>query len=141
MDGGVKQRTGTMVGRALRLRCPACGVGRMFHGWIHLHDFCESCGFRFDRNEKDYFIGSYTINLIVSELIVVAAMVAVILITWPDVPWDTMKWSIIACMIPAPLVTYPFSKSLWLATDLTFQPPKPWEYKSAASTAEPEERP
>jgi uncharacterized protein (DUF983 family) len=117
-----------MVWRALRLRCPACGNGKMFRQWIHQRDHCDSCGFRFDRNEKDYFIGAYTINLIVSELIVVAAMVGVILITWPDVPWDRMKWTIIACMIPAPFITYPFSKSLWLAVDLTFQPPKPSEY-------------
>lgn len=129
---------GIMIGRALRLRCPACGRGKMFRKWINLRDNCESCGFRFDRHEKDYFIGSYTINLIVSELIVVAAMVAVILLTWPNVPWDRMKWTLIACMIPAPLVTYPYSKSLWLAVDLTFQPPRSFEYlQNATPEAEP----
>jgi uncharacterized protein (DUF983 family) len=112
-----------LIGRALRKRCPLCGRGRMFRGWFKLAETCDSCRFRFDRNEPDYFIGAYTINLIVAELIVVAGMVGVILARWPDVPWDRMTWILVACMIPAPLITYPYSKSIWLAIDLMFQPP------------------
>jgi uncharacterized protein (DUF983 family) len=125
------QLSRTLIGRALRLRCPLCGNAKMFRGWVKMRDYCGHCGFRFDRNEPDYFIGAYTINLIVSELIVVAAMIIVILVTWPNVPWDRLTWTLVACMIPAPLITYPFSKSLWLAIDLTFQPPIPSEYRPA----------
>jgi uncharacterized protein (DUF983 family) len=120
-----------LVMRALRLRCPLCGKGRMFRRWIHLRDYCDTCGFRFDRNEPDYFIGAYTINLIVAELFVVGLMVAVILVTWPDVPWDNLTWRTAIFMVFAPVLTYPFSKTLWLAIDLMFQPPKPAEYRGA----------
>ena len=101
----------------------------MFRKWIIMRDRCAACNFRFDRYEHDYFIGAYTINLIVAELIVVGVMVAVMLTTWPDVPWDALKWGLVAGMIPAPLVLYPFSKALWLAIDLTFQPPIPAEFE------------
>ena len=97
--------------------------------WLKMQDSCSSCGDRFDRHEHDYFIGAYTLNLIVSELIVVGLMVAVMLITWPDVPWTVMTWSIVALMIPAPVLLYPYSKSVWLALDLSFQPPLPSEYR------------
>ena len=101
----------------------------MFDGWLKMRDHCESCGFRFDRNESDYFIGAYTINLIVSELIVVAAMLGVMYLSWPDVPWEKMTWILMACMVPAPMITYPFSKTVWLAIDLMFQPPIASEFR------------
>jgi uncharacterized protein (DUF983 family) len=118
----------TLIARALKLRCPVCGVGKMFRGWLHMRPECENCGYHFDRNEHDYFIGAYTINLIVAEMIVVASMLLVMYLSWPDVPWTKMTWIMVACMIPAPVITYPFSKSLWLAIDLMFQPPTELEF-------------
>ena len=56
-------------------------------------------------------------------------MVAVMLITWPAVPWTGMTWGIVALIVPAPLLLYPYSKSIWLALDLVFQPPKSSEYR------------
>jgi uncharacterized protein (DUF983 family) len=111
-----------MIGRALLLRCPSCGRGRLFSGWLTMRTHCPECGMRLNRGESDYFIGAYTINLIVAEMIVVAVLVVVMLATWPAVPWDKMKWGIIALTLSAPFVTYPFSKSLWLALDLIFRP-------------------
>jgi uncharacterized protein (DUF983 family) len=101
----------------------------MFRGWFHLIDYCDHCGFRFDRNERDYFIGAYTINLIVSETLVVIAMVVAIALTWPAVPWNRIKWIMFVCIIPVPALTYPYSKSVWLAIDLMFQPPIASEFK------------
>jgi uncharacterized protein (DUF983 family) len=131
----------SMIARALRLRCPLCGEGRMFSRWVHMHDYCSNCGLRFDRNESDFFIGAYTINLIVAELIVVAGLVLVILATWPAVPWTGLTWGLVAALVPAPLLTYPFSKSIWLAIDLSFQPPIASEFKDGAPTAPVDVRP
>ena len=117
-----------MAGRALRRRCPLCGQGKMFTRWVKMRDNCAHCGYRFDRNEPDYFIGAYTINLIVAELIVVGVMVIVMLATWPAVPWTAMTWGIGLLLLPAPVLLYPYSKSLWLALDLVFQPPIRSEY-------------
>jgi uncharacterized protein (DUF983 family) len=122
-----------MIGRALKLRCPVCGRGRMFASWLRMRDCCDSCGLHFDRNEHDYFIGAYTINLIVAELIVVGSMLLVMYLSWPNVPWTKMTWIMMACMVPAPVITYPFSKTLWLAIDLIFQPPRDAEFQPADS--------
>lgn len=110
------------IGRALLLRCPHCGGDRMFRRWIVARTRCTKCGFRFDRGEDDYYIGAYTINLIIAELFVVGAMLIVIFVKWPDVPWDTLPWMLLGPAVIAPLFTYPFSKSLWLAIDLRFRP-------------------
>ena len=95
----------------------------MFFRWVKSFEECSKCGFRFDRGESDYYIGAYTINLIIAELIVVAMFVAAIFYWWPDVPWEKIPYALAAPAILAPIVTYPYSKSLWLAIDLTFRPP------------------
>jgi uncharacterized protein (DUF983 family) len=32
------------IGRGLRGRCPACGQGRLFQGFLRLRSVCEHCG-------------------------------------------------------------------------------------------------
>lgn len=100
----------------------------MFFKWVKQYECCAFCGLRFDRGEPDYYIGAYTLNLIIAELIVVGAMTVVIIAKWPDVPWETMPWALAGTAIVGPLVTYPYSKSLWLGLDLIFRPAEPKDF-------------
>jgi hypothetical protein len=84
---------------------------------------CPRCHLILDRSEADYFLGGYVINFVTAELLIVAGGLAVVLLTWPDVPWEALKWGLILLMLPAPVAFYPFAKTLWLATDLLFRPP------------------
>jgi uncharacterized protein (DUF983 family) len=36
------------IGRGLRGRCPRCGEGRLFQGFLSLRPACEHCGLDFD---------------------------------------------------------------------------------------------
>ena len=36
------------IGRGLRGRCPACGQGRLFQGFLSLRPACEHCGLDYD---------------------------------------------------------------------------------------------
>ena len=111
-----------LIQRALLLRCPSCGKGRVLLSWLRMRSRCPECNLRLDRGESDYFVGAYMVNLIVAELIVVAGMLVALFVTWPDVPWDALKWALACTMVPAPFVTFPFSRTLWLAIDLMFRP-------------------
>lgn len=84
---------------------------------------CPGCHLVLDRGEADYFIGGYVVNFVTAEFLIAAGAMVAILLTWPAVPWNTIKWSLILLMIPAPVLTYPFSKTVWLAIDLTLRPP------------------
>ena len=95
----------------------------MFQRWIVMEQTCPNCNLILDRNEPDYFLGSYVINFVTAEFMIAAGALAVILSTWPDVPWTTLKWTLIGLMIPGPILFYPFAKTLWLAIDLTLRPP------------------
>ena len=127
-------RTARYLGRGLRLRCPECGQGRMFRRWLTALPRCSSCGILFDRGQHDFFIGAYTVNLIIAELAVVAGLVIAILVTWPDVPWTPIKYSLAALAVLFPLVTYPFSKSIWLAIDLIYQPAQPGDFETSSGS-------
>jgi uncharacterized protein (DUF983 family) len=133
------RRAAVLCGRALRRRCPACGRGRLFRGWTQMVRRCPTCGLVLERGEVDYFIGAYMLNLIIAELIVVAAMLVVLFVTWPRVPWTGMLWAIVILTVPAVYATYPYSRSLWLALDLLFRPPEPRDFAPEAEVVSFEE--
>ena len=116
-----------IVGRALRIavrrRCPACGEGRIWARWLSLRPACPVCGAVPDRGEHDAWIGGVFVNFVVAELIVVAGFIAAMLLTWPETPWRALTWGTAILAIVAPVVTYPFTLTFWLAVDMTFRPP------------------
>ncbi|MGM0668887.1 MAG: DUF983 domain-containing protein [Gemmatimonadota bacterium] len=115
-------RATKLLGRAVGLRCPNCGGRGLFRRWLKMERICPSCHLRLDRGETDYFLGGYTVNFIVSELLIVAGAALGIFLSWPDVPWRLITWSLVLLVILAPIFFYPFAKTLWLATDLIFRP-------------------
>jgi uncharacterized protein (DUF983 family) len=109
--------------RALRLRCPLCGGGGLTRRWLHLRPACPRCGLRLDRGEVDYWIGALAFNLIAAELLVAGGLLVALVATWPHPPWDALRWGGIPVVAAFPVLTYPVTKLVWLAFDLTFRPP------------------
>lgn len=112
-----------ILGRAVRRRCPYCGGANIFRSYLQQKDSCPGCGLRLDRGESDFFIGAYTVNLIVAEVLVVGVAVAAALVRWPDVPWTGLMYGLAVLMVIVPIGLYPLSRQLWLAVDLIFRPP------------------
>ena len=114
--------TARRIGRAMLLRCPNCGGKPLFRRWVIMRRSCPDCHLLLDRGEQDYFLGGYVINFVTAELLVVLGGLAAIVLTWPDVPWDGVLWGLLLLMVPLPLLFFPFSRTLWLALDLSFRP-------------------
>ena len=108
--------------RALRLRCPACGGRPVFVSWLRMCPNCPVCGLHFDREPGGYWLGSYTLNLMVTEAVFAAVFVASLLATWPTPPWETIEYASIGVVVAFPFFFFPFSKTLYIAIDLTFRP-------------------
>lgn len=83
---------------------------------------CPTCHLVLDRREVDYFMGGYTINFVVSELLIVLGAAVWIVLSWPEVPWPAVTWSLVILMVLAPVAFYPVAKTTWLAIDLIFRP-------------------
>ena len=111
-----------LLGIAFRRRCPRCGRGRIWDSWLKLRRSCDECGFVAHRDEPDYFIGAYLVNLIVAELVVAMVCVAIAIATWPATPRNVVLWGSAAAAVLAPFVFYPYTVTFWLAVDVLFRP-------------------
>ncbi len=111
------------IGRALCLRCPECGGGGLFRRWLLIQSRCARCALKLDRGNPDHFLGAYVVNLIAAELLFAIGLALWVVGAWPDVPWDLLERIGVPVLVAAPFLTYPFSRTLWLAADLIFDPP------------------
>jgi hypothetical protein len=57
----------------------------------------------------------------------VLVFLGVVLVTWPSPPWQLLQHGGMTLMILAPILFFPFSKTLFLAFDLLFRPATPDE--------------
>ena len=100
--------------RALRLRCPQCGVGRLFERGLRLHHRCSECGLVY-RREQGAMTGSMYLSAAVTELFA-AFVVAVV--------WLATDWGVVLSIaVGLPVVAafcyafQPFSMGLWVAVE------------------------
>ena len=109
-----------ILGRTLRLRCPQCGRGKLFRGWLSMPTECEECGLKFER-EPGYFIGSSYFNSGVTALFVTVAALSLMMLT--DVSERTLLWSLGAFCLLFPLWFFRYARALWMAWDHFADPP------------------
>lgn len=128
MDDYPRPPLARMLVRGLTRRCPLCGARGLFRQWLRPRGACPRCQLKLDRGEADFFLGSYTLNFVGVELVLVAFIAAALLITWPDVPWGALVWVGAPVIVLAPIVLYPFSRTVWLAIDLAMRPPTSYDF-------------
>ncbi len=90
--GSARRRT--LLKRGLLLQCPYCGQGGIIKYPFWIKDCCPKCGYRF-APESGYFVGGYALNLVGAEIIGAAILL--------------------------PILFFPWSRTLWMALDLTIQ--------------------
>ena len=106
-----------------------CAGGPLFSYWVRARTACPGCRLKLDR-EEGHFLGAMFLNLVVAELLWVLGLIAGIVLTWPAPPWTLIMVGSITAMILFPLFFYPFSRTLWYAFDLYFQPVQKKEFPS-----------
>ena len=80
---------------------------------------CPRCGLHFER-EAGYWTGALAINTILVGGAFVIAFVIALVLTVPDVPVAPLLAILVPIVLIGPLVTYPFSKTLWFAIDRAY---------------------
>lgn len=115
-------RGSRLVGRALLLRCPECGGRGIFTSWFRMRATCPACALPLDRGERGYQVGSYMLNIIAAELLFMVVFLGVLAATWPTPPWTLLQYGGGALMVVAPIMLYPFTKTVFLAVDLMVRP-------------------
>ena len=70
--------------------------------------------------DSDYWLGAYAINLVVAESLAAVIALVVLWMTWPKSLPAQITGTVLA--IALPILFFPFSRTLWLAWDLSFRP-------------------
>jgi uncharacterized protein (DUF983 family) len=110
--------------RAFRLRCPVCGVGRLFSGWFRMPERCSHCRFRFERG-PGYWLGSIYVNY---GLLALLVTIGYFIFFFTEVlPELTVRWLLAGFCVLFSLVFFRFARSIWLAFDTYFDPVRPEE--------------
>lgn len=105
--------------RGLRKRCPRCGQGNVFHRWTEMVDACPRCGLVFEQ-EEGYWAGALTINTMITLILFSVLIIVGVWVTWPDTPVIPLVLAGTVAGILFPTFFYPYSKTIWVATDLAF---------------------
>ena len=122
-------RAWTFIGRALRLRCPECGVSPVFvplrrvrslDDWLRPLDGCPRCGYAYEREQGYWLLAIWAVNYgVVGGLGLIVALTM-------QIAWDAPIWTIILVLaIPLPILSLLFArhaKALYLAMDHYFDP-------------------
>ena len=112
-----------MLARGLRKRCPNCGGGGLFSGYLTMRERCPTCGFRFERKQEEaFFLGAIAVNFAVTEGVLGVLLLVSFVLTLPDPPLLLLCAVAVPLMIAAPIAFYPFSKTIWAAFDLMLHP-------------------
>ncbi len=116
-----KQKTSIAisVGRALRLRCPACGVGKLFRNRLQMQDPCQQCGRKFDR-APGYLLGSIYFNYGVTTLLVVVLYFSLFFSN--TLSSRQLLWTLGAFSLLFPLWFFRYARALWIAFDERWDP-------------------
>jgi uncharacterized protein (DUF983 family) len=116
----------------LRLRCPVCEQGRLFHGFFDNPDRCPACGFYFMR-ENGYFLPHVPIGY--------GATVFLALSMWPLLKYvfGVRSDAVILTVMVVTAIVFGvwftrYAKMLWLVFDLYLHPPVTEDFQKRGRT-------
>ncbi len=107
----------------------------MLLSWFSESPNCPRCGFRLDRAEAGYWLGSYNVNLFVTLMVVTAGLVGLIWWQWPEPHWTAITVIGVVSAVLVPLVIFPWTKTFYLALDVIFRPPVEEDFTAPAEPA------
>jgi uncharacterized protein (DUF983 family) len=109
----------TLIARALRLRCPRCGKGKLFIGWFTMPERCSECRLKFER-APGYYLGSSYINYgLTAVLITVLYFVLHFGVGWTN---RELTIPLVSVVVVFPLFSFRYARALWLAMDCHIDP-------------------
>lgn len=119
----IRQRLtpGPVLANVLRLRCPRCGLSKLFEGLFRMSACCEHCGLDI-RRKPGYYLGSTYVNYGLTTLILVATFVS--LRFGLRVPSESLVAPLAAFCVIFPLLFFRHARALWLGMDTLIDQPE-----------------
>src|SRR5262245_276216 len=114
IDGSTRRSIVQTMGRALRLKCPACGATSIVQKPFHVKHHCEKCHALFKR-EEGFFVGAILMNVVMSELLIMVVCFFALLLIGAD--YENVLKVLLVVAVVFPILFFHHSWSLWLAFD------------------------
>ena len=105
----------TMLRRALRLRCAACGGDDLYARPFVMHERCRQCGLVYEA-EQGFFLGAIYVNYAVTAVL---GLGIPLLADWLHPMSLTAQLAIsVPIMLGVPVLFFHHSRSLWLGMNV-----------------------
>jgi uncharacterized protein (DUF983 family) len=115
-------RTVRALMAAARLRCPVCGVGRLFRGWFRMATACPACEATFER-EEGFFQGAIYLGYAAT---LASGICVYALLAWGlGASHPAVSASVLAFTIAIPFLAWRWARAGWLAVDQIVDPRLP----------------
>lgn len=101
-----------------------------------MKELCPTCGLALERGESsEFWIGAYVFNLVAGEVIAIGLPIIWMIVSAPNQPWTRIQVTAVVLAVMLPITFFPFSRTLWLAWDLSFRPSEPGDAGGGAGHA------
>jgi uncharacterized protein (DUF983 family) len=108
----------TVIWRALRLRCPACGESPIARGPFRVRHHCPNCRSLFKR-EEGFFVGAILANVMVTEFVILVTCMFWLVVIGSN--YEKVLVGIFVLALIFPVAFYHHSWSLWLGFDFLIE--------------------
>jgi hypothetical protein len=85
-------------------------------------------------NALIFWIGAYVFNLVAGEVVAIDVPIIWMIVSAPNQPWIEIEIVGAVLCVALPFLFFPFSRTLWLAWDLSFRPVEPGDASSTTSS-------
>ena len=109
----------TLLARAMKLRCPRCGEGKLFRRFFSMHERCSGCGLKFER-APGYYLGSSYVNY---GLTAIALLIAYWILHYRfGYTNQQLAGPLAGFCVVFPLLAFRHARAIWLAMDCRWDP-------------------
>jgi len=109
----------TFIWRGITHACPRCGNRKTHTKYFSIKKNCEECGLKFEK-EHGYWTGALAINFIITGGLIALGLLIGLVSTAPDIPVIPLMAILLPIAIIVPIVSYPFTHTVWMAIDHGF---------------------
>jgi uncharacterized protein (DUF983 family) len=102
----------------LRQRCPRCGQGAVFGGFVRMNRNCPVCGIAFER-EAGYFLGAMYFSYAMAVAAATPLVVAGLVLDWSYPAIGAAAGAELVVLAP---VLFRYSRVFWMYMDQYFDP-------------------
>ena len=108
-----------LVWRALQLRCPVCGQGKLFRGPVAMFECCPECGIKIER-EPGFFLGAIYFNYGLTAVLTLISYAILRFST--EMSSKQVLATTLAISVVFPIWFHRYARSLWAGFDQWHDP-------------------